>query len=44
MGFKFCGIGDRYIFGKNEKGEKMKMIIFVYIEINNELLVDGVKI
>lgn len=44
MGSKLRGIGDRYIFGKNEKGEKMKMTTPVYTETNNEPSADGAKI
>lgn len=33
-----------YIFGKNEKGEKMKMTTPVYTETNNEPSADGAKI
>lgn len=35
---------DRYIFGKNEKGEKIKMTTPVYTESSSALSASGAKI
>ena len=35
---------DRYIFGKNEKGEKLKMTTPVYTETSSDPSASGAKI
>lgn len=41
---KVCACVSRYIFGKNEKGEKMKMTTPVYTETSSEPTAPGAKI